>query len=542
MTLLLSFAMALFLTMVLMPLVMRYGSRLGLIDVPTGGRKMHTIAVPRVGGVAIFVGVALALLFSFSTPGNFLVFFAAATLVAAFGLADDVFDLHFSYKFLGQFIAAGWFVYAFGGFVLLPFFGLEPAPVWLASLFSVVFIVGITNAVNLSDGLDGLAAGNSLLSLVLLAYLALQAQDAATALIAITIAGGLLGFLRTNTHPAEVFMGDSGSQFLGFSIACITLLILHNDTSAYSPALPLMILGLPILDTFSVMAVRYFFKRPMFKADKSHIHHQLLRMGFKHYEVVSVLYALQLVFVLMAYRLRYAEDDMLILVYLGFCTLVLACILAGRLSGWMLHSNKAAEATENHRNIWLRKLSWIYPHTDSIIAALLAMFLVSGALIVSWDQMKIDLFSVATVASMLTLWILIKDKYDWVSRIIVVIGCVFVLAGFLMDEGLTRNVSTLLNMYLLALAFSLVVAIRLTRKEHFRLDNQDFLVLGLILVLPQLPLEGVNASLMARGTLSLAILLYAVEFILGRASKPRSWLNMASLVSILLVGSSLQSV
>ena len=329
MTLLMSFALALFLATVLMPLVVRFGPRLGLLDQPTESRKMHSQPVPRVGGIAIFLGCAFALVVDFPAAGQYFVFFATATLVAVLGLVDDIFDLHFSYKFAGQITAAILFVYGVGGFTQFPFFGLDPAPVWIAAVLSVVFIVGITNAVNLSDGLDGLAAGNSLLSLVLLSLLALQALDANTALLAITLAGGLVGFLRSNTHPARAFMGDSGSQFIGFSIACITIFVMRSESSAFSPVLPVLILGLPILDTVSVMGVRFFRKRPIFSADKSHIHHQLLQMGFKHYEVVFVLYVLQLVLVALAYYLRFAEDLVLIATYLGFLRNCTGLYIAG---------------------------------------------------------------------------------------------------------------------------------------------------------------------------------------------------------------------
>ena len=540
MTLLISFALALFLVTVLMPLAVRVGPRLGLLDLPSEPRKMHSQAIPRVGGIAIFLGCAITLLIDFPAAEQYFYFFATATVVAVLGLLDDLFDLHFSYKFAGQITAAILFVYGVGGFVQLPFFGLDPAPGWIATALSVLFIVGITNAVNLSDGLDGLAAGNSLLSLVLLSLLALQAMDGNTSILAVTLAGGLVGFLRSNAHPARAFMGDSGSQLLGYSIACITIFIMRNESSAFSPVMPLLILGLPILDTISVMGVRFFRKRPIFRADKSHIHHQLLQMGFKHYEVVFVLYGLQLILVILAYYLRFAEDLVLVVTYLAYCALVLGFVLLGRLTGWTVHKQDALVSNGNKRNLWIRKIDWLYPYSDTLIASFLAVFFVGGALLLSKSPVGINQFGLATTTGLLTLWILIRDKYDWATRIIVVVGSVFVLAGFFMNESLEPQISQMLNVYLLLLALLLMVAIRITRKEHFRLDNQDFLVLGLMLIAPRLPVGSIDTVLVSRAVLSFAVLLYAVEFVIGRATKPRRWLNFASLFSILLVGSSLE--
>ena len=205
-----------------------------------------------------------------------------------------------------------------------------------------------------------------------------------------------------------------------------------------------------------------------------------------------------------------------------------------------MHKEYRAGTNGNKRNLWIRKIDWLYPHSDTLIAFVLAVFFVGGALLLSKNLGDINLFGLASTTGLLTLWILIRDKYDWVTRIIVVVGCVFVLAGFLMNENLEPYISRILNVYLLVLALLLIVAIRITRREHFRLDNQDFLVLGLMLVVPQLPVGSIDTALLSRAVLSFAVLVYAVEFVLGRATKPRRWLNFAGLFSILLVGSSLE--
>ena len=154
-------------------------------------------------------------------------------------------------------------------------------------------LVGITNAINLSDGLDGLAGGVTFLSLAAIAVLTYIAVDAGFMLLAtMSIMGSILGFLRFNTFPARIFMGDGGSQFLGFSAGVLAILLTQSSNTALSPALPLLILGLPILDTLMVMGERIYEGRSPFVADRKHIHHRLLALGFHHYEAVVTIYAL----------------------------------------------------------------------------------------------------------------------------------------------------------------------------------------------------------------------------------------------------------
>ncbi len=215
MSLILSFTLALLLTAALMPLCVRYAGMLGLIDSSTQ-RKVHTGLMPRSGGIAIVLGATGAALFWMPLTREHLLLFAALGVIVTFAFLDDLLDLDATWKLKGQVLASFVFVATCGGFTFLPFMGLDPAPLWLSLPLTVLFLTGITNAVNLSDGLDGLAAGNSLLSLILLALLAGQTGDTSYDVVALAIAGGLLGFLRFNTHPARIFMGDTGSQFLGF--------------------------------------------------------------------------------------------------------------------------------------------------------------------------------------------------------------------------------------------------------------------------------------------------------------------------------------
>ena len=205
-------------------------------------------------------------------------------------------------------------VQVYGGVVIrfVPLWGLEPLPDYVAIPFTAFALIGITNAVNLADGLDGLAGGITLLSLGIIGILAYPTGDANVPLAAIAVIGSIVGFLRFNTYPARIFMGDGGSQFLGFSAGVLVVMLTQTSNSALSPALPLLILGLPIVDTGIVMAQRIREGRSPFSPDKNHIHHRLLALGLHHYEAVFVIYALQTLLVATAYFVRY-ESDWLIL-------------------------------------------------------------------------------------------------------------------------------------------------------------------------------------------------------------------------------------
>jgi UDP-GlcNAc:undecaprenyl-phosphate GlcNAc-1-phosphate transferase len=166
---------------------------------------------------------------------------------------------------------------------LLPDGALLPA--WVAVPLTVVAIIGVTNAINLADGLDGLAGGISLLSFCCIGYLAYLEGDISVGLAALAFIGAIFGFLRFNTHPATIFMGDTGSQLLGFAAITLSLALTQRQT-ALSPLLPLILLGFPVLDTLTVMITRILRKRSPFSADRNHFHHNLLDLGFRHPESV----------------------------------------------------------------------------------------------------------------------------------------------------------------------------------------------------------------------------------------------------------------
>ena len=282
-----------FITIALTPIFTRVALRVHLIDVPSE-RKVHGLPVPKSGGIAMAIGALVPILLWTHTEDFVGWYLIGGGIIFVSGLIDDLRGLGPKTKFAAQILAA--LIVIFPGMVRIENLGmLLPdgllLPDWIAIPLTLVTIVGVTNAINLSDGLDGLAGGITLLSFCCIGFLAYLMGDTVIALLSVALAGAIFGFLRFNTYPASIFMGDTGSQFLGFSAIIFSLKLTQGET-ALSPLLPLIILGFPVLDTITVMAQRLQEGRPLFVADKNHLHHRLMRLGLHQSESVLFIYIL----------------------------------------------------------------------------------------------------------------------------------------------------------------------------------------------------------------------------------------------------------
>lgn len=531
----LAFFAALCISMVLVPVTMRFSNRLGLLDIPTDQRKIHEVPIPRSGGIAIAAGTLFPIFLWLPLEGEYLVLAVGALIIIVFGLADDLLNLSYRWKFSGQFLAS--LVLVAGGVSIdqMPFFGWDAVPVWISGPLTFFFIVGVTNAVNLSDGLDGLAAGTSLLSLALIALLGIQAGEPSIALIALALIGGLLGFLRFNTHPAQVFMGDTGSQFLGFVTAALAVMATQHPASAVSPMLGFLIVGLPILDTMTVMAIRFVRKRFIFSPDKSHIHHQFMRVGFRHYEAVAVLYALQFLLLSTAYLLRYESDILLLLVYGAFCSVIVGFIGWTHWSDWMLREKGGAyPAGKDRRNSWLRRLSWMHHYSYLVIQGLLTLLFLVIALIVPSPSDEFSQLAFVLAIGFLAAWLFLgRYSPNFIARL--VLYSVALVASYSLWQGemVLPTLGRVVDALLVILVLLLALAIRMTRKEIFTLDNQDYLVLVIVLLTPFLPVDVEDGLDLGHLILRAAVLLYAVEFVISRSGGKVPVLLFGSILCLL---------
>lgn len=284
------------LALVLTPWVKKLALKIGATDAPNA-RKVHTQVMPRLGGLAIYLAFNLAVLLTQDLTMKIIGLLLGGTVIMAVGVLDDTFDLSPRLKLLGQILAAGVLI-AFDykvHFITYPlgsgtFIYLE----YLTIPVTFLWIIGVTNALNLIDGLDGLAAGTSAIAAVTMALVAFFNGQFGAASLALILAASVLGFLRYNFHPAKIFMGDSGSLFLGFILGGLAVSGLTKGATVISLFIPVVILGIPIMDTAFAILRRFTNGKPIFQADKKHLHHCLLELGFSHKQTVLVIYCINI--------------------------------------------------------------------------------------------------------------------------------------------------------------------------------------------------------------------------------------------------------
>ena len=533
MQLLYSFTIAMLLTAVLMPVAIRFAPMLGFVDYPDA-RKVHTRIIPRCGGLAMVLGIAIPLLWYMPTSSPLVHLFIACAVIVLFGALDDRNNLDYRWKFLGQIFAV--LIVMHGGVLIhrVPMMEFEDAPQWLSYGLTFIFILGVTNAVNLTDGLDGLAAGTTLLALAILFALTQFSGNSNAAFISLTVIGGILGFLRYNTFPARVFMGDAGSQFLGFITVCLSILITQSATCAVSPALPLLILGLPVLDTVMVMIIRISQGRSPFSPDRNHLHHKIMALGFYHNEAVGIIYILQIFLLALAFILRFSPDKLLIGIYSIFSISLILILTLTQRSSWRIRIDNKSEEFIERRNFLLRKFEWFYQKSSLIVQGFVALLLIIPAAYPRPDGLGIRPIT-AILFVVLGATLLCYRKYPiWAIRASVysasVLSVYLIMANPYIQEWRQWG-----NAVYIGLVVILGLSIRMTRREHFRLDTQDLLILVMIVVIPLLPFEPINRYAVGEFALRLGVLMYCCEFVAGKSQgKPSFFIVSAALISMLI--------
>jgi UDP-GlcNAc:undecaprenyl-phosphate/decaprenyl-phosphate GlcNAc-1-phosphate transferase len=287
------------------PLVRAIGLKTGYYD-PPGGRKIHKRPMVRLGGVAIFLGTVLAMLGVWWTGGfNGLSADRQSDILAValggigffcIGFADDLFTLSARLRLVLQTLVASltWLAGVHVDVLTVPFVGTMAVPDWISFPLTVIWFVGMANAINWIDGLDGLAAGVSGIAALVMLIVCLSMDRSAAGLIVAALAGSALGFLRYNFNPAQIFMGDGGAYFMGFTLAGVGVIGLVKGVTAVGVLLPYLILAVPILDMSAVIFDRLRSGNSPFIADKRHLHHRLLQAGLSHRGTVIFIYALTL--------------------------------------------------------------------------------------------------------------------------------------------------------------------------------------------------------------------------------------------------------
>ena len=302
---LLAFAVSLLVAYVMTPPVKRFAEKVGAIDVPRDNRRVHDNPIPRMGGLAIFIGFVLSLIFFVPMSTKVLGLLVGSVIIAVMGGVDDIVSLNPWVKLAGQIVAALVAIRCGLVFDVIsnPNIFAEETYIeigWLSIPLTMLWIVGCTNAVNLIDGLDGLAVGVSAISSMTMLIVSLFVSEPVVSIILAALTGACLGFMPYNLNPAKIFMGDVGSQLLGFVLSTASIMGLFKLHAIITFFVPLLALALPLADTIFAFFRRILHGQSPFKADKGHFHHRLLAMGLNQKQVVAVLYGISAVLGLLA--------------------------------------------------------------------------------------------------------------------------------------------------------------------------------------------------------------------------------------------------
>jgi UDP-GlcNAc:undecaprenyl-phosphate GlcNAc-1-phosphate transferase len=527
------FLSAALLSLILVPPLIRLAFRFQFIDAP-GARKMHHAPTPRIGGLAMVVGAVVPLLIWLSLDAQILSYLLGVGVIALFGAWDDRADLDYRLKFAGQFLAAAIPVF-FGGVVIrvIPFGPAEGLPDLVAYPLTLLFVVGITNAVNLSDGLDGLAGGVALLSLVVIGLLASIGNAQPLLIMALAVCGAIFGFLRYNTHPASIFMGDTGSQFLGFSLGLLTIILVQSANTALSPMLLVLILGLPILDTVSVVYQRLRAGRSPFSPDKNHLHHKLLSSGLHHYEAVTVIYLLQSLFIGAALLLRYESDGLLLLIFITICVAVFALIRLVQRVRKHPGSESGSHSSLARLLSAVRYHPWFLEGPLKLLTYGVPIFLLLGSMAVR--QVPGDFGILALIAFGLLLIRLMFGFRAWFIflRLMIFVAIAFVVYLLETYPALPAHTLQPYNMaFFGVLGLALLLAIRYRVNSLFRVTPSDFLLIFCMLSLGMVPESIRETYHLIPVVVKLVILFYCAELILKTMHTRWSVLPLTALVTL----------
>lgn len=529
---------SMFVTMALVPVFRTLAIKVNAMDMPNR-RKVHSHAIPRSGGIAIALGGLIPVLLW--APGDE---FTKAVLIGGgivvlFGLIDDVKNLGWKAKLASQ-VAAALIVVFYGGIKITSLGMLVPGdyllPDWFAIPLTLIVIVGVTNAINFSDGLDGLAGGISFLAFICIGYLAYLEKHHAITLFSAAVVGSLIGFLRFNSYPAVVFMGDSGSQLLGFLAATLSLQLTQGNTSL-SPLLPLILLGLPVLDTLTVMTERAVHGRSMVKPDKNHLHHKLMRFGLYHTEAVFVIYVLQAFLVTSAFVCRSCSEWFFLILYTIFSCVVLAGFFVADRTGWKFKRYRFLDKVIKGKLRILKERQIFIKVSFSIVKLGLPSLLLFTCFLAARVPKAFSFLAISFIGFLLITWLFNKKWMGGILRLILCLSipCVVYLSEANMAVWMDEKLARFYNLSFGVLALFVILTLKFTRRKNgFKTTSLHFLILFVALVVPNLPDEHLLSYHMGLIAAKITVFLFGYEILAGEFRGEFNGLNMTT-IGVLIV-------
>ncbi len=535
------FMTAMFSALIMVPFLRQWALASRTVDLPDA-RKVHRTPVPRIGGIAVYMAFLFALLVFMPMAREVRGVMAGGLILFVTGLVDDLYGISPGRKFMGQIFGtviamavSGVYIHTLGN---LTGSGELVLPLWAGVPFTIVAVVGVINAINLIDGLDGLAGGVSVIALA--AFLALAYHDDNVTVMMITSAllGALLGFLKYNFFPARVFMGDTGSLTVGFVLAFTAIYLTQLPGARIEPAVPLVVLGLPIVDTVWVMGNRLRQRRSPFAPDMTHVHHKFLMLGLEHRYTVVIIYGISLFWAVVATLCQEIPPGHLLAIYLVTCGISYLCLRH------LLRSQKRLPFVGRDSDAGIResrlyrRLSGTVAGTTPFLALLMIVYLTLAVIAACRMVNCIPQLMLVLAGGSLALMYITRDPATpyvlimFYAASMVIAFVVTRFGGILTLDGIPlKEAGDLLIALMLPLA-----AFRVVFRQHgeFYLEGVDHLLLGvtifLALVVPQL-----TDSLPLNGVFARGIMLFSVLKVLTVRGQRTTRTFSFAMVSVLLV-------
>ncbi len=532
--------LSVFITVSLIPIMTRLAARFQIVDFPDQ-RKIHTIPVPRIGGLAIALGAAVPVIL-WMTGDDFLrAYLIGAGVLVLFGLVDDMKGLGHKAKFAGQIVAAMAAVF-YGGARIDSLGMLWPGGAQLPGCFalplSIVAVVGVTNAINLADGLDGLAGGISLLSFCVIGYLAWLVGNNDVVLLSLSLAGAIFGFLRFNTYPASLFMGDTGSQLLGFSAVVFAIKITQGDTPL-SPVLPLIILGFPVLDTLTVMVERIRDGRHPFSADKNHFHHRLMRLGLSHAEAVFAIYAIQAAMIVSAIVFKYYSEWLLMAGYMAFSVVTISIFTVADRNAALFRRSHVIEGGIKGKLRTIRD-KWTIRISFGISKLIIPLLFIFSCFLPARVPSYIAVMSSCSILLIAGAFMFFKKKYlRGCLRIVLylTIPIVFYLAEDGISVWMNDNMMFLYHLCFGIVALFVILTVKFTRrKKGFRVSTMDFLIIFIAVIVPNLTTQLTRSHNLGLLAAEIIVFFFAYEVLINELREKFSALVISTLAAAAVLG------
>jgi UDP-GlcNAc:undecaprenyl-phosphate/decaprenyl-phosphate GlcNAc-1-phosphate transferase len=527
---------ALFITLVSIPMFKSVAMRAHILDIPNE-RKVHSTPIPKSGGLAMALGFCVAILYGLTLDRFIGSVIMGSIILVAVGLVDDRYVIGYRPKFLSQ-IAAALVVIIYGGVEINSLGMLLPAgvelPLGVSLPLTLLVIVGVTNAINLADGLDGLAGGITLIIFLCLFALAYQIGDNAIVIMCIAMLGALFGFLSFNTYPASVFMGDAGSQLLGF-VSIVLALRITQANALLCPVLPLLIVGFPIIDTCIVMFERIRAGRSPFVADNNHFHHKLLSLGLFHTEAVFIIYLLQTIFVACAYIFRFSSDWFVLGLYFILSGIIITFFQVTHKHRTRFKRYEIIDKVIKGKLRFLKNRDTILFVTMVTLDILLPLLMIINCIAVQGLPVYISVCAFLLGAVIVCLWVMDKQIVGGFVRVILYFMIPAIIYLNLEQPFIVYGLS--FRMLYLGCCFicilSALILVRLNRsKGSFQISPMDFLIL--IIALSVSPL--INTIMNSRQTgfiiVQILIFFYSYEILFNNSKRGRDIVIATTIITL----------